>query len=70
MAEQSSVVLIGLAKLKRNSDWHYPKCWNWRERLCLYPLAALVIVFGFYPGLILDLVNPTLFQMVRVISGA
>jgi hypothetical protein len=34
MAEQSSVVLIGLAKLKRNSDWHYPKCWNWRQRLC------------------------------------
>ncbi len=43
---------------------------NWRERLCLYPLGALVVVFGFYPGLILNLVNPTLFAVVDAIKGA
>jgi NADH-quinone oxidoreductase subunit M len=43
---------------------------NWRERICLYPLGALVVVFGFYPALILNLVNPTLFELVRVIRGA
>src|SRR5271170_4115760 len=34
MAEESSVVLIGLAKLKRNSEWQNLENWNWRERLC------------------------------------
>ncbi|MFH1811132.1 MAG: NADH-quinone oxidoreductase subunit M [Pseudomonadota bacterium] len=37
---------------------------TWRERLTLYPLAALTIVFGVAPGLIFDLVNPTLFKLV------
>jgi NADH-quinone oxidoreductase subunit M len=36
---------------------------NWRERLTLYPLAALAIFFGFYPQAILDLVNPSLEQL-------
>ncbi len=34
MVEESSVVLIGLAKLKRNSEWQDLGNWAWRERLC------------------------------------
>jgi hypothetical protein len=34
MAEESSVVLIGLAKLRRNSGWQNLQNWTWRERFC------------------------------------
>lgn len=34
MAEESSVALIGLAKLRRNSDWQNLQNWTWRERFC------------------------------------
>ncbi len=34
MAEESSVVLIGLAKLRRNSDWQNLQNWRWRGRFC------------------------------------
>ncbi len=43
---------------------------NWRERLTLYPLGALAIVFGFYPQSILDLVNGSLQQLSHVLRGA
>jgi hypothetical protein len=33
MASASSVVLIGLARLKRNADWQRLENWNWREKL-------------------------------------
>src|SRR5258708_1607923 len=33
---------------------------NWRERLTLYPLGALVILFGFYPALAIDLFQTSL----------
>ncbi len=36
----------------------------WRERLTLYPLAVLVIVFGFYPHPILDIVKTSLAELV------
>ena len=42
---------------------------NWRERLTLYPLGALVIVFGFYPRLILDLMNSSLFRLLPNFRG-
>ncbi|MHB8418273.1 MAG: complex I subunit 4 family protein [Myxococcales bacterium] len=42
---------------------------NWRERLTLYPLGALAIVFGFYPQSILDLVNGSLQQLSHVLRG-
>jgi hypothetical protein len=32
--EDSSVVLIGLAKLRRKSKWQKLDNWSWRERLC------------------------------------
>ena len=33
MASVSPVVLIGLARLKRNADWQKLENWNWREKL-------------------------------------
>ncbi|HEV3115299.1 MAG TPA: hypothetical protein VGY99_32860 [Candidatus Binataceae bacterium] len=33
MTVSSSVVLIGLARLRRNSDWQNLDNWNWRERI-------------------------------------
>jgi NADH-quinone oxidoreductase subunit M len=41
---------------------------NWRERLSLYPLGALVVVLGFYPQAILDWINPTLHGLIRSIK--
>jgi NADH-quinone oxidoreductase subunit M len=37
---------------------------NWRERLTLYPLAALIIVFGFYPKAIIDLIEASLHNLI------
>ena len=37
---------------------------NWRERITLYPLAALVIVLGFYPQAVLGVINGTLQRLV------
>jgi NADH-quinone oxidoreductase subunit M len=37
----------------------------WRERLTLYPLAAFCIVLGFYPQMILSMVNGSLHALIR-----
>ncbi len=37
----------------------------WRERLTLYPLAAIVIVLGFYPQAVLSAINGTLHLLVQ-----
>ena len=37
----------------------------WRERLTLYPLAAICIVLGFYPQAILSAINGTLHALVQ-----
>jgi NADH-quinone oxidoreductase subunit M len=37
---------------------------NWRERLTLYPLGAMVIVLGFYPQAVLGVINGTLHALV------
>jgi NADH-quinone oxidoreductase subunit M len=42
---------------------------NWRERLTLYPLGALVIVFGFYPNVMLNLINTDLYALLRTIRA-
>ncbi|MBN2360074.1 MAG: NADH-quinone oxidoreductase subunit M, partial [Deltaproteobacteria bacterium] len=47
-----------------NAKWQWLPDLNWRERLCLYPLAGLTVLFGVAPGLLFDLINPTLFAMV------
>jgi NADH-quinone oxidoreductase subunit M len=38
---------------------------NWRERLSLYPLGALVIALGVYPQAILSVINGTLHALVQ-----
>jgi NADH-quinone oxidoreductase subunit M len=42
---------------------------NWRERVTLYPLGALIVLFGFYPMPLLDLINPSLFGIVDRMQG-
>ena len=43
---------------------------NWRERLTLYPLAALTLLFGFYPNVMLSLINTDLYRLLRQVKGA
>jgi NADH-quinone oxidoreductase subunit M len=43
---------------------------NWRERLTLYPLAAMMIFLGFYPQFILHAINPTLHQLIQNLRPA
>jgi NADH-quinone oxidoreductase subunit M len=38
---------------------------NWRERISLYPLAALAIVLGFYPQAILGVINTGLHALIQ-----
>jgi NADH-quinone oxidoreductase subunit M len=38
---------------------------GWRERFTLYPLAAFCIVLGFYPQMILSVVNGSLHALIR-----
>jgi NADH-quinone oxidoreductase subunit M len=38
---------------------------NWRERISLYPLGAMVIVLGFYPQAILGVINGTLHTIIQ-----
>jgi NADH-quinone oxidoreductase subunit M len=38
---------------------------NWRERISLYPLGALVIVIGFYPQSVLGVINTTLHALIQ-----
>src|SRR5512138_1987160 len=40
---------------------------NWRERISLYPLAAIAIVLGFYPQAVLGSINQTLHALVQTI---
>ncbi len=40
----------------------------WRERLTLYPLGALVILFGFYPAPILDLIHSSLSTLIQGVA--
>jgi NADH-quinone oxidoreductase subunit M len=40
----------------------------WRERLTLYPLAAIMIVLGFYPMPLLDLMDQTLHALVAPLA--
>jgi NADH-quinone oxidoreductase subunit M len=45
---------------KLNERYQHMPDVNWRERLTLYPLGALVILFGFYPALAIDLFQASL----------
>ncbi len=53
---------------KLNDKYAHLPDLSWRERFTLYPLGALVIVFGFYPNLILDLMKPSVMSMVQMME--
>ena len=53
---------------KFNEKWSHLWDVNWRERMTLYPLAALTVLFGFYPLPIFDLVNAGLFHLVHAVN--
>jgi NADH-quinone oxidoreductase subunit M len=43
---------------------------NWRERVTLYPLCAIIIILGVYPMPILDLINNTLHELILPMASA
>jgi len=53
---------------KFNEKWSHLWDVNWRERMTLYPLAALTVLFGFYPLPIFDLVNRGLSHLVHAVT--
>jgi NADH-quinone oxidoreductase subunit M len=42
---------------------------TWRERITLYPLAAMIVILGIYPTPALNLINKTLMSILEVIKG-
>jgi len=42
---------------------------NWRERIVLYPLCGLIILLGFYPMPILNLINPYLHKLIQPMAA-
>jgi len=55
---------------KLNEKYAHLPDLNWRERLTLYPLGALAIVFGFYPDILLKLINTDIHALMNVVKGA
>lgn len=55
---------------KLNTKYAHTPDLCWRERLTLYPLAALVILFGFYPAPILNLIGTSLTALLGRVTGA
>jgi len=53
---------------KFNEQWAHLWDVNWRGRLTLYPLAALTVLFGFYPLPIFELINRGLAHLVHTVS--
>ncbi|MCC6160217.1 MAG: NADH-quinone oxidoreductase subunit M [Deltaproteobacteria bacterium] len=51
-----------------NEKWAHLWDVNWRERLTLYPLAAVTVLLGFWPAPVFNLVNATLHQLVAVVK--
>ncbi|MBI5490776.1 MAG: NADH-quinone oxidoreductase subunit M [Deltaproteobacteria bacterium] len=52
-----------------NTKWSHLWDMTWRERLTLYPLAAVTILLGFWPTPVFNLVNTSLHHLVGVITG-
>src|SRR5438477_2925537 len=42
---------------------------NWRERLTLYPLGVLIVIFGFYPAAIINLIERSLNTLLLPLQG-
>jgi NADH-quinone oxidoreductase subunit M len=52
---------------KFNEKWDFLHDMNWRERMTLYPLGVMVIIFGFYPLPIFKLMNNSLHQLMEIV---
>jgi NADH-quinone oxidoreductase subunit M len=53
---------------KVNPEYANMKDVTLRERLTLYPLGIIIIVMGFYPAPILNLINPTMAALVGLLK--
>jgi NADH-quinone oxidoreductase subunit M len=42
---------------------------NWRERVTLYPLAALIVILGIYPAPALDLIRTAVAALAAAVKG-
>jgi NADH-quinone oxidoreductase subunit M len=42
---------------------------NWRERLTLYPLGVMIVIFGFYPAAIINLIERSLNTLLLPLQG-
>ncbi|OFZ79861.1 MAG: oxidoreductase [Bdellovibrionales bacterium RIFOXYD1_FULL_53_11] len=54
---------------KLNDKWSTLWDLNWRERITLYPLGVMVIIFGFYPLPVFDLMNKSLHALMDVVCS-
>lgn len=52
-----------------NEKWKGLWDLNWRERIVLYPLAALVVFFGVYPAPVFDLMNTSLHSLMDIVRA-
>ncbi len=55
---------------KFNEKWAGLRDMHWRERLTLYPLAASVILLGFYPLPVFRLIDTSLHSLMQVVKSA
>jgi NADH-quinone oxidoreductase subunit M len=55
---------------KLNEKWAGLWDLNPRERMTLYPLAAVTIILGVFPAPIFNLINTSLHQVLSVVTGA
>lgn len=52
----------------KGEDWELPDL-NKRELLMLVPLLGMILMFGIFPGLILDLSNETIMSFVELVTS-
>ena len=51
----------------REEEWKMPDLTK-RELLMFVPLLVMILVFGIFPGLILDLSNETIMSFVQLVT--
>lgn len=51
-----------------NEKWQHLKDIDWREQITLWPLVALILLFGIFPGLLIKLFDGTLQGMVTYLG--
>ena len=54
---------------KLNEKWAGLWDMTWRERVTLYPLAAVTVFLGVFPAPIFNLINTSLHQVLSVVTG-